>query len=92
MILTLDYCKLVAAEGELRISFIGVASEYLTPLRREDSTVGCRVIEFPIVIPKSLLSGSYEIKFDTLYNLNPLKRDVSNSFKSQPVMINSASD
>ena len=87
VILTLDYCKNEKASGPLRISFVNNVREYFLPLRNEDSDVGCKVIEYPVLVPEGIEDGEYRIKFVVDYNLNPIKKNVHNEFYSQPVKV-----
>lgn len=87
VILTLDYCKLQEAEGRLRISFNSASETYLLPVRQERSAVGCRIVDYPVLIPETVVPGEYIIRFRVEYNLNPLKRDVIDEFESRPVIV-----
>jgi hypothetical protein len=88
VILTVDYCKLQEAKGDLRISFVSPSREVFLPLAEEDGPVGCFKTEFPVLIPRDIPADEYRIKFRVLnYKLNPLKTAVDDSFQSQSVII-----
>lgn len=87
IIMLVDFCKHVDADGELRISFLSEAREVFQPVVAEESRKGCTKTEYPILIPPNLPPDEYIVKFRATYDLNPLKRGVSQDFESQPVII-----
>lgn len=87
VILKLDFCKLQDVEGDLRISFINQSNEIFLPLTRERAEPGCKITEFPIIIPSNVQPGEYRVKFRIFYDINPLKQQVQNEFTSQPFII-----
>lgn len=87
VILTLDYCKLQEAEGNLIISFVSPSSVYFLPERAERSEVGCTIYDYPVLIPENVPPGEYTIKFRIEYDLNPLKKGIIDEFESRPVIV-----
>lgn len=85
--LKIDYCKNLAVDGDLRISYVSASREVFLPTTREQGPKGCHNGELPVVIPLNLLKDQYKIKFHAVYNVNPLKRGVVEDFESQPVNI-----
>lgn len=87
VILSVDYCKTREIEGDLRISFVSPSREIFLPITRERGPKGCNKSEVPILIPKDIPADTYKIKFRILYDINPLKQNVEESFESQEVIV-----
>lgn len=85
--LTTDYCKSTSAVGELRTSFVSETREVFLPLSREATKKGCHNNELVILIPKDIEPDTYKIKLRLSYDINPLKRGVTQIFYSYPVII-----
>lgn len=83
VILKVDFCKNTPVEGDLRLSFVSKDREVFLPITRERTPKGCQITEFPIIIPTALEPGTYKVKFKVIYNLNPLKRGISDEFLSK---------
>lgn len=83
VILHVNFCKLVAVDGKLRMSFLNHTHEVFLPLTRERSDVGCQNTELPVLIPTELPPGEYRIKFRVGYQVNPIKR-VIEEYHSKP--------
>lgn len=82
-----DFCKTIDRTGKLRYSFISQGREVLLPLTEDEIPKGCHEVELPVLIPKDIPPGEYKIKVSLTYDVNPLKRDVNESFYSLPVII-----
>lgn len=87
IILTADYCKIQDVPGKLRVSYVSSSREVFLPLADEKSPKGCRVTEFPVLIPRELQPDTYRIKFRVTYDVNPLKKGQVVEFESQPVVV-----
>lgn len=87
VVLTLDYCKLQEVTGTLQISFVGESSVFLLPEIEEGSEPGCRVFDYPVLMPQNIEPGEYKIVFHAKYDLNPLKKKVVDDFESVSFMI-----
>lgn len=87
VILSIDYCKRFDSDGTLRISFLNSHREHFLPVIREQIEKGCRVEEFPILIPNDIQPGKYVVKFRAVYNINPLKKGVVSEFVSDEFQI-----
>lgn len=87
--LKVDYCKNLAVNGTVRVSYVSKSREIFLPVSREQLPKGCSVDkqELPVVIPLSLLRDEYKIKFHVTYDVNPLKQNVSEDFESQPITV-----
>lgn len=84
-----NYCKNVAVDGQLRLSYISASREVFLPVVKEQSPKGCDDKEIPVVIPLNLLKDSYKVKFHVTYDVNPLKTGITNDFESQPITVGS---
>lgn len=88
VIVHVEYCKLIPATGDLRISFVGANKEEFLPLAKENSEVGCNELDWPILIPDGVPAGEYHLKFRVLdYKVNPLKDEVKEEFTSEPFVL-----
>lgn len=83
LILNVDYCKDIAVEGNLRMSFVSQTREIFLPLTREKGEEGCQKVDFPVLLPKELQPDKYFVRFRAVYDINPLKKNVVSEFKSQ---------
>jgi len=88
IIMTADYCKHTNATGRLRVSFVSSSREIFQPVVDERGPKGCNKTEFPVLIPKDIPPDTYKVKFRATYDLNPLKRNITQEFESQPVVVN----
>lgn len=83
VILTLDYCKKIAVDGTLRLSFVSATREVFLPITSDKGPVGCvHDIEFPIIVPKDLIPDTYHVHFRSTYRINPF-RTVTEQFDSK---------
>lgn len=87
VILHVDYCKKIAINGKVRVSYVSQTNEVFLPIADENGPKTCMTTDLPILIPKDLPSGMYKIKFRATYNINPLKQQVASEFESQPFEI-----
>lgn len=88
LILTLDYCKNIETNGELRISYVSPTREIFLPLSRENSPVGCiGKKDYPILIPVDIPADTYRVKFRVTYSINPVKSSVTQIFESNEIKI-----
>jgi hypothetical protein len=83
LILNVDYCKNVRASGTIRISFVSSSREIFLPLAKENRPPGCHKQDLPILLPVGLPPDRYVLKFQTSYDINPLKKNVTSEFESQ---------
>lgn len=82
-----DYCKNSDIVGEIRMSYVSKSREVFLPLAKEQMQKGCESKEVPVIIPLNLVKDEYKIRFRATYDINPLKRDVTTYFESQPVVV-----
>lgn len=82
VILSVDYCKTRNIDGEVRESFVSSSREVFVPVAPEKGPKGCQKTEVPVIIPVNLPPDTYKIKFHVTYNLNPLKKNVTQDFES----------
>lgn len=82
VILNTDYCKTKNVTGRLRMSFVSQTREIFLPIAEERTPVGCDQREIPILLPKDLVADTYKVRFQIMYNINPLKKNVPVSFES----------
>jgi len=87
IILDTDYCKTRNLDGDLRVSFVSASREIFLPITKERGAVGCHKSEIPVLIPKDIPADTYKIKFRVTYDVNPLKRNITQEFESQPVVV-----
>lgn len=87
VILKVDFCKHYNLDGDLRVSFVNTDHEVFLPVTRERSEKGCKVTEFPIIVPTVIEKGHYKIKFRATYDLNPIKRNIVDEFLSKDFLI-----
>lgn len=87
--LKVNYCKNQDVTGELRMSYVSKSREIFIPISKEQFPIGCHTQELPVIIPLNLVQDSYKIKFRVIYNLNPIKHDITGNFESQPVIVGS---
>lgn len=85
--LAVDYCKQYNVDGRLGVSFVSASREILLPTTEEDSNEGCVSREIPVLIPKDIAPDEYVIKLQTTYDVNPLKQGVTDTFLSEPFII-----
>lgn len=86
-----DYCKTTNATGKLRISFISETQEIFLPMAQEISKKGCHNRELAILIPNDIRADTYRVKMRITYQLNPLKKNVTQRFISKEVIIDPTS-
>jgi hypothetical protein len=87
VILNIDYCKKMDVEGNLRISYVSSTREVFLPLTKERAPKGCQKTEVPVLIPKDLPPDTYEIKLRATYDVNPLKKNITDEFKSSSFVV-----
>lgn len=89
--LDVDFCKYTEKTGDLRMSYVSKSREVFLPEQRSTDffTVGCSKNEIPVVIPLNLLRDEYKIKFTISYDINPVKKNITVDFESQPVTVGS---
>lgn len=82
--LNVNYCKKSNLEGVVHASYVSKSNEIFLPVAKEQIPAGCNRQEVPVVIPIDLPKDVYRIKFRVIYDVNPLKRGVVQSFESLP--------
>lgn len=88
VILTIDYCKVQAVTGTLRISYVSSSREVFLPISTERGPKGCTgKQDFPVLLPSDMAPDTYKIKFRAAYDINPLKKNVVSEFESRPFNI-----
>lgn len=87
--LTADYCKNSDLEGSIRMSYVSKSNEFFLPITPEKLSMGCKVTDVPVVIPKDLPKDTYKIKFRVTYDINPLKNNVMIDFESRQFEVGS---
>lgn len=87
VLLNVDMCKYTDIEGSVRTSFVSDSREIFLPLSRENIPKGCFNREIPVIIPKDIVADTYKIKFRVTYDLNPLKREISDQFESKEFVV-----
>lgn len=87
VIISVDYCKKVKADGDARISFVSESREIFLPVSKERTEPTCQVTEFPVLLPNDIPADQYKIKFRFTYDLNPIKRGVVEEFESKPFIV-----
>lgn len=85
--LKVDYCKHADITGEVRMSYVSKSREVFLPLMKERYQTGCYYEEIPVIIPLNLLADEYKIKFRVTHDKNPIKKDVTVNFESQPISV-----
>lgn len=74
VILEANYCKKINTTGSVRISFVSSSTEFFTPMAAENMPTGCHSnLKLPVLIPSDLPAGSYYVKFNATYRINPIK-------------------
>lgn len=81
VILKVDYCKNVKAEGRTRLSFVSASREIFLPTSIDRQDPQCAVAEIPILLPHDIPADTYHIHFRVQYQINPL-RSVIEEFDS----------
>lgn len=89
--LTADFCKNTDSHGELRISFVSDSHEVFLPMTKEESSKGCHKSELVVLIPENIEPNTYRIKLALTYDVNPLKRNIKQTFYSKPIVIDESS-
>ena len=87
VVLNVDFCKNIDVTGKLRTSFVSATREIFLPEADEVRSTGCTTTENPVIVPKGTPADRYRIKFETTYNINPLKRGVINTFESKEFVL-----
>jgi hypothetical protein len=82
VVMSADYCKTYEIEGRLRMSFKSKTREIFLPETSEDTAKGCVQTEIAVFLPKDLPPDRYRVHFSATYNLNPLKKNVTQEFDS----------
>lgn len=86
VVLHVDYCKKVDADGQVRISFVSDSTEVFLPVSTDRGEPVCREADVPILIPENITPDTYHVHFRVEYQVNPIK-DVIEEFDSQPFEI-----
>lgn len=74
VLLSATYCKNVRSTGTIRISFVSTTLEVFSPMAAESMPTGChKDQQLPVLIPAALPAGTYYIKFNATYKVNPIK-------------------
>lgn len=81
IIMNVDYCKTVKADGRVRFSFVSKTREVFLPVGEDKQPPSCHVRDIPVIIPSDLPADTYRIKFTIIYTINPIK-EVTEVFES----------
>lgn len=81
--LTIKYCKNHRATGKVEVRLVGSTTKVDIPWPTDTTDAGCHTIEVPVRIPAQTPTDTYRFTFNILYNVNPLKSAIPESFQSQ---------
>lgn len=87
VILNINVCKNSDVVGQTRVSFVSSSREIFLPMSEEKLPKGCLDQEIPILIPKEMPADTYKIKFRVTYDLNPLKKNITDEFESKEFIV-----
>lgn len=71
--ISVDLCKLQDIKGSTRVSYISVSREIFQPMGQEQLAKGCHIQQIPIIIPKDTPNDTYQLRFRTTYQINPIR-------------------